>query len=337
MNKCYFVYFNILFFILNVSSSLASENRYDTYELDFSSEEREFLVKTNSKFSFYFKDEAWIYIKNPKNNSFIRLLRESYHNGATFTFQTSKKIGNIVLTFSYQNVKDSREFTKNVILKISQRKVVNKLSEKELSEDKKVGLKNINDDLNFKEIARRALNLSYINDYEGAIKLLNGYNFNESEYTLLKADLYYKNGDYLNSYENYLSIRDRHFDKIFLNLIHLGIKLNRVENVIRDTRFLIENNIDFSENVYLDILEFLLLNCKYDFFLNFSSLYFPKYANSRFLDRYNYLLGRLYETQGKYRDFLKSLDYYKKVIDEYPFSDYYEISKLRYLFLKRFF
>nr|WP_238614525.1 hypothetical protein [Borrelia turcica] len=331
----------MLCLVVNVAYSFASENSYSTYELDFSSEEREFLVKTNSKFNFFFKDEAWIYIKSPKNNSFIRLLGESYQNGATFTFQTSKKVGNIILTFSYQNVKNSREFTKNVILKITQKEVHNKLDENELSEhtqdDKSVGLKDKNSGLNFKEIIRRALNLSYINDYRGAIELLNSYNFNESEYTLLKADLYYKNGDYLNSYENYLSLRDKHFNQIFLNLISLGIKLNKVESVLKDTRFLIENNIDFSENVYLDILEFLLLSGEYEFFLNLSSLYFPKYSNSSFPDRYNYLLGRLYETESKHRDFLKALDYYKRVIDDYPFSNYYEISRLRYLFLKRFF
>ncbi|UGQ15763.1 hypothetical protein [Borrelia sp. RT5S] len=315
--------------------SLLARSGHGAYELDFSSEEREFLVKTNSKFNFFFKDEAWIYIKNPKNGSFIRLLGESYQDGATFTFQTSNKVGAIVLTFSYQNLRDSREFTKNVILKIEQR-VPNRLEDK-AQDNESDELKDGNVGLSSREVIRRALNLSYINDYKGAIKLLNSYSFNESEYTLLKADLYYKNGDYLNSYENYLRLRDKHFNQIFLHLISLGIKLNKVENVLRDVRFLIENNIDFSEDVYLDILEFLLLSGEYEFFLNLSSLYFPKYVSASFPDRYNYLLGRLYETESKYRDFLKAIDYYKRVIDDYPFSNYYEMSRLGYLFLKRFF
>ncbi|UER67265.1 hypothetical protein LKV13_00215 [Borrelia sp. BU AG58] len=337
MNK---VCFSVLFFVVNAVSLLAADGGYATYELDFSNKEREFLVGTNSKFNFFFKDDAWIYIKSPKNSSFIRLLGESYQEGATFNFQTSNKVGRVVLTFSYQNVRNSREFIKNVVLKISQ-KVSNKLGEGELDEniqiDKSVELKNGNVGLSAKEIIRRALNLSYINDYKGAIELLDGHNFNESEYTLLKADLYYRNGDYLNSYENYLSLRDKHFTQIFLHLIDLGIKLNRVENVLKDARLLVENNIDFSENVYLDILEFLLLSGEYEFFLNFSSLYFSKYVSAGFPDRYNYLLGRLHETESGHRDFLKALGFYKKVVDDYPFSNYYEASRLGYLFLKRFF
>ncbi|WP_330729873.1 hypothetical protein [Borrelia turicatae] len=341
MSKECFIYFNFLFFIINIIPSLAFENRYSTYELDFSSEKQEFLVNTNSKFNFFFKDSTWIYIKNVKNNAFIRLLSESYQNGAMFTFQTSKNIGIIILTFKYQNVKDSREFTKNVILKIAKREESSNLNEMNpkgnLSLDKFIKTDKSNNNLSLRDIMKRALNLSYINDYKGAIALLNKYDFDDNEYTLLKAELYYKSGDYLNSYLNYLSLRDVYFNKIFLNLIDLGIKLSKVENVLRDVRFLVENNIDFSENTYLDILEFLLMNGEYEFFLNLSLLYYPKYLNSRFPDRYNYLLGKLYETESKYKDFIKSLSYYKRVIDSYPFSSYYELSKLRFLFLKRFF
>ncbi|AHH10198.1 hypothetical protein bcCo53_000042 [Borrelia coriaceae] len=342
MSKRCFIYCNFLFFIINVISFFALENQYSTYELSFSSEKQEFLVNTNSKFNFFFKDEAWIYIKNVKNDSFIRLLAESYQDGAMFTFQTSKNVGIIMLTFKYQNVKDSREFTKNVILKIAEEDKSSNLGEMKLKDnldlDKDFELSNKSySNLSLRDVMRRALNLSYINDYKGAIALLNRYDFGDNEYTLLKAELYYKSGDYLNSYLNYLSLRDVYFNKIFLNLIDLGIKLNKVENVLRDVRFLIGNNIDFGEDVYLDILEFLLVNGEYEFFLNLSLLYYPKYVNSKFPDRYNYLLGKLYETESKYKDFIKSLSYYKIVIDNYPFSSYYELSKLRYLFLKRFF
>ncbi|AHH13546.1 hypothetical protein [Borrelia hermsii] len=348
MSKECFIYCNFLFFIVSIISSLAFENRYSTYELDFSSEQQEFLVNTNSKFNFFFKDASWIYIKNAKNNAFIKLLAESYQDGAMFTFQTSRNVGIIMLAFRYQNVKDSREFTKNVILRIARERESSKLDEikpednldldKGIRTDKSFGLSDkSNNNSSLKDIMRRALNLSYINDYKGAIELLNRYDFNDDEYILLKAELYYKSGDYLNSYLGYLSLRDKYFNKIFLNLINLGIKLNKVENVLKDVKFLVENNVAFGEDIYLDILEFLLMNREYEFFLNLSLLYYPKYINSRFPDRYSYLLGKLYETESKYKDFAKSLSYYKRVIDSYPFSSYYELSKLRYLFLKRFF
>ncbi|AAX16567.1 hypothetical protein [Borrelia hermsii] len=341
MSKECFIYCNFLFFIISIISSLAFENRYSTYELDFSSEKQEFLVNTNSKFNFFFKDAAWIYIKNAKNNAFIKLLAESYQDGAMFTFQTSRNVGIIMLTFRYQNVKDSREFTKNVILKITKGEGFSKLDEikpeDNLDLDKGIQTDKSDNNSSLRDIMRRALNLSYINDYKGAIELLNRYDFNDDEYILLKAELYYKSGDYLNSYLNYLSLRDRYFNKIFLSLINLGIKLNKVENVLKDVKFLVENNVAFGEDIYLDILEFLLMNREYEFFLNLSLLYYPKYLNSRFPDRYNYLLGKLYESESKYKDFVKSLSCYKRVIDSYPFSSYYELSKLRYLFLKRFF
>ncbi|ASQ28879.1 hypothetical protein CDQ96_00205 [Borrelia miyamotoi] len=340
MSKKFFIYFSFLLFIVNALFSLSFKNQYSTYELDFSSDKQEFSLNTNSKFNFFFKDEAWIYVENANNNSFIRLLSESYQDGgAMFTFQTSRNVGNIVLTFKYQNVKDAREFTKNVVLKITKQEEVSKLDKMNpgdnLDLDKSINLNN--GSLSSKDIMRRALNLSYINDYKGAIELLNRYDFDDNDYTLLKAKLYYKDKDYLNSYLSYLSLRDMYFNEIFLNLIELGIKLNKVENVLRDVRFLVENNIDFSEDIYLDILEFLLMNGEYDFFLNLSLLYYPKYMNSRFPDRYNYLLGKLYETESKYKNFVESLSYYKRVVDGYPFSNYYELSKLRYLFLKRFF
>ncbi|AHH08006.1 hypothetical protein baBA2_000041 [Borrelia anserina] len=349
MNKEYFVYCSFLLFIVNIASSLAFDNKYITYNLDFSSENQEFLVNTNSKFNFFFKDDAWIYIKNDNNKSFIKLLAESYQDGvAIFTFQTSSNFGSIMLTFKYQNVKDSREFTKNVILKIVKKEGISKLDEinlgdnldvnKGIETNKSSGLGNKSaNNLSLRDVMKRALNLSYINDYKGAIELLSRYDFDDNEYTLLKAELYYKNGDYLNSYLNYLSLRDKSFNQIFLNLINLGIKLNKVENVLRDVRFLIKNDIDFGEEIYLDILEFLLINGEYDFFLNLSLLYYPKYLDSKFSDRYNYLLGKLYETESEYKDFVKSISYYKRVIDDYPFSSYYDLSKLRYLFLKRFF
>ncbi|WP_024654209.1 hypothetical protein [Borrelia persica] len=349
MSKRNFIYCNFLFFIISIISCFAFEkNKFNIYELDFSSEKQEFVVNTNSKFSFFLKDEAWIYIQNDKNNAFIRLVAESYQDGAMFTFQTSKNIGVIVLTFKYQNVKDSREFTKNVILKIVKQKKSLKSDQmsfennvnldKDFKNDKSFGLNDSNDhNVDLRDIMRRALNLSHINDYKGAIALLNKYDFNDDEYILLKAELYYKNGDYLNSYLNYLSLRDKFFSQIFVNLVDLGIKLGKVENVLRDVRFLVENNIDFDENIYLDIFEFLLTNGEYEFCLSLSLLYYPKYLSSRFVDRYNYLLGKFYETESEYKDFLKSIGYYKRVIDSYPFSSYYELSKLRFLFLKRFF
>lgn len=55
MSKECFIYFNFLFFIINIIPSLAFENRYSTYGLDFSSEKQEFLVNTNSKFNFFLK------------------------------------------------------------------------------------------------------------------------------------------------------------------------------------------------------------------------------------------------------------------------------------------
>ncbi|AHH02994.1 hypothetical protein BHY_0043 [Borrelia nietonii YOR] len=55
MSKECFIYCNFLFFIVSIISSLAFENRYSTYELDFSSEQQEFLVNTNSKFNFFLK------------------------------------------------------------------------------------------------------------------------------------------------------------------------------------------------------------------------------------------------------------------------------------------
>ncbi|ACH94308.1 hypothetical protein ACE4V3_04075 [Borrelia recurrentis] len=349
MNKGNFIYCNFLFFIINIVSSFAFEkNKQNIYELDFNSERQEFLVNINSKFNLCFKDEAWIYIKNNKNNPFIKFLSESYQDGAMFSFQTSKNVGIVMLTFKYQNVKDSREFTKNVILRIvNQEKSLNldqMDSEGNLNLDKDIkngedfGLNNQSGhNVDLKDIMRRALNLYHINDYKGAIELLNKYDFNSDEYILLKAELYYKNGDYLNSYLNYLSLRDDFFYQIFVNLISLGIKLNKVENVLRDVRFLVENDIDFDEDTYLDILEFLLTNGEHEFYSSLSSLYYPKYVSSKFEDRYNYLLGKFYETESKYKDFVKSLSYYKRVIDSYPFSSYYELSKLRFLFLKRFF
>ena len=338
MKKSFLVYF--LFYIINTLFASTFKSQYSTYKLEFSSEEQKFTVSTNSKFNFFFKDDAWIYIEKTKNNAFIRLLAESYQDGSMFTFQTSSRSSeNIILTFKYQNVKDSIEFIKNVVLKITKQEEISKSDkmnfEGNLDSDNKINVDK--DSLTAVDIMRRALNLSYINDYKGAIELLNRYDFDSNEYTLLKAELYYKNKDYLNSYMNYLSLRDKYFNKVFLNLIELGMKLNKVENVLRDVRFLVENNIDFSEDIYLDILDFLLMKGEYDLFLNLSLLYYPKYMNSRFSDRYNYLLGRLYETESKHKNFVESLSYYKRVVDNYPFSNYYELSKLRYLFLKRFF
>ncbi len=109
------------------------------------------------------------------------------------------------------------------------------------------------------EVATRALNLSYINDYKGAIDLLNRYNFNDDKYILLKAEIYYKNKDYLKSYENYLKLKSRCFQSIVFDLIKLGIKLNIKEEVLENARYLVEKNIDFSESVYLEIFEFLLI------------------------------------------------------------------------------
>ncbi|MBB6213318.1 hypothetical protein QIA17_00745 [Borreliella californiensis] len=345
MIKIYLIYISLLFIVFEVCSKPAFISQGDSYELDFSSREIDINVNTNSKFNLSFKDESWIYIKSIENEAFIKLIRESYNNGVVFTFQTFKKEGKIKLVFSYQNVKDSSEFNKIIILKIIKKFEVGiPHSGVGPNKDKNIGSVNSlelgRDSINgvtSKEIIARALNLSYINDYKGAIDLLNKYNFNDDKYILLKAEIYYKNRDYLKSYENYLKLKNRCFHSIVFNLIKLGIELNIKEEVLENARYLVEKNVDFSESIYLEIFEFLVTRGEHEFALNFSSLYFPKYINSSFSDKYSYLLGKLYESESKHKDFLKALYYYKLVIDNYPFSYYYERAKIRYLFLKRFF
>ncbi|WKC76713.1 tetratricopeptide repeat protein [Borreliella valaisiana] len=340
MIKKYLIYISLLFVVFGVFPEPAFISQGDSYELDFSSREVDIIVNTNSKFNLSFKDESWIYIKSNENEAFVKLIGESYKNGAVFAFQTFKKEGKIKLIFNYQNVKDSSEFNKIIILKITKKFEVEIPYGVGSDEDKDIkSNNNRRDDINVTslEVISRALNLSYINDYKGAIDLLNKYNFNDDKYILLKAEIYYKNRDYLKSYENYLKLKSRCFQSIVFDLIKLGIELNIKEEVLEGARYLVEKNIDFSENIYLKIFEFLVIGGEYEFALNFSSLYFPKYINSSFSDKYSYFLGKLYESESKYKNFLEALYYYKLVIDNYPFSDYYEKAKIRYLFLKRFF
>ncbi|AJA89896.1 hypothetical protein OY14_00210 [Borreliella chilensis] len=346
MIKKYLIYISLLFIIFEVYPQATFISQNDLYELDFSSREVDINVNTDSKFNLSFKDESWIYIKSNENGAFIKLIGESYDKGAVFTFQTFKKEGEIKLIFSYQNVEDSNEFNKIIILKITKKFKVEIPHGNDYSNQDK-GIENNNNRFELEnggidrsvssEIIARALNLSYINDYKGAIDLLNKYNFNDDKYILLKAEIHYKNGDYLESYENYLKLKSRCFESIIFNLIRLGIELNIKKEVLDNARYLVEKNVDFSESIYLDIFEFLVISGEYEFALNFSSLYFPKYRNSTFSDKYSYLLGKLYESESEYKDFLKALYCYKLVIDNYPFSDYYERAKIRYLFLKRFF
>ncbi|MCD2332512.1 tetratricopeptide repeat protein [Borreliella americana] len=346
MIRKYLIYISLLFIVFEVCSKPAFINQNDSYELDFSSREVDINVNTNSKFKLSFKDESWVYIKSIENEAFIKLIGESYKNGAVFTFQTFKKEGKIKLVFSYQNVKDLSEFNKIIILKITKKIEVAIPHGGGVGSSQDNNIASVNnlklgrDSINratSKEIIVRALNLSYINDYKGAIDLLNKYNFNDDKYILLKAEIHYKNGDYLKSYENYLKLKSKYFQSIVFDLIKLGIELNIKEEVLENARYLVEKNVDFSESIYLEIFEFLVTRGEYEFALNFSSLYFPKYINSSFSDKYSYLLGKLYESESKHKDFLKALHYYKLVIDNYPFSYYYERAKIRYLFLKRFF
>ncbi|MCD2320941.1 tetratricopeptide repeat protein [Borreliella burgdorferi] len=346
MIRKYLIYISLLFIVFEVYSKPAFISQDDSYELDFSSGEVDISVNTNSKFNLSFKDESWIYIKSIENEAFIKLIGESYDNGAVFTFQTFKKEGKIKLVFTYQNVKDSSEFNKIIILKITKNFEVaipqgvgggsSRDNNIETGNNLELGGWSISGATS-KEIIVRALNLSYINDYKGAIDLLNKYNFNDDKYILLKAEIHYKNGDYLKSYENYLKLKSKYFQSIVFDLIRLGIELNIKEEVLENARYLVEKNVDFSESIYLEIFEFLVTRGEHEFALNFSSLYFPKYINSSFSDKYSYLLGKLYESESKHKDFLKALHYYKLVIDNYPFSYYYERAKIRYLFLKRFF
>ncbi|WKC79470.1 hypothetical protein [Borreliella tanukii] len=342
IKKC-LIYISLLFVVFEVCPEPAFISQGDSYELDFSSREVDINVNTNSKFNLFFKDESWIYIKSNENDAFIKLIGESYENGAVFAFQTFKKEGKIKLIFNYQNVKDSVEFNKIIILKITKKPEVEisygggSEEGKDIEGNNNLELGGDNISVTPLEVITRALNLSYINDYKGAIDLLNKYNFNDDKYILLKAEIYYKNRDYLKSYENYLKLKSRCFQSIVFDLIKLGIELNIKEEVLEDTRYLVEKNIDFSESIYLNIFEFLVIVGEYEFAFNFSSLYFPKYINSSFSDKYSYFLGKLYESESKHKNFLKALYYYKLVIDNYPFSDYYEKAKIRYLFLKRFF
>ncbi|WNY59933.1 hypothetical protein QIA03_00210, partial [Borreliella bissettiae] len=197
MTKRYLIYISLLFIVFEVCSKPNFISQGDSYELDFSSREVDINVNANSKFNLSFKDESWIYIKSIENEAFIKLIGESYDNGAVFTFQTSKKEGKIKLVFSYQNVKDSSEFNKIIILKITKKFEVasphgggssNKDKNVESDNSLELGKDSINA-ITAKEVISRALNLSYINDYKGAIDLLNKYNFNDDKYILLKAEI----------------------------------------------------------------------------------------------------------------------------------------------------
>ena len=71
--------------------------------------------------------------------------------------------------------------------------------------------------------------------------------------------------------------------------------------------------------------------------LKLTEIFLTRYPNSDLLDEVLYLLGNLYEKNTDYRDFKKAVNVYKRLYNEFPESNFFDLANDRIKYINRYF
>ena len=138
-------------------------------------------------------------------------------------------------------------------------------------------------------------------------------------------------------YDRNLSALPPYTDKAILGLVRAGLELGSPELVLEHLPALLELRTADIERELLAVARFVAGQGRYPLAFDLLSEYLRRYPRGAGMDRALFQLAQLYELESPLRDVRRAREYYRKVYEGYPESEYAAEARNRILYLDRYF
>jgi len=138
-------------------------------------------------------------------------------------------------------------------------------------------------------------------------------------------------------YGRNLSAPPPYTDKAILGLVRAGLELGSPELVLEQLPALLELRTADIERELLAVARFAAGQGRYPLAFDLLSEYLRRYPRGAGMDRALFQLAQLYELESPLRDVRRAREYYRKVYEGYPESEYAAKARSRILYLDRYF
>jgi len=138
-------------------------------------------------------------------------------------------------------------------------------------------------------------------------------------------------------YGRNLSALPPYTDKAILGLVRAGLELGSPELVLEQLPALLELRTADIERELLAVARFAAGQGRYPLAFDLLSEYLRRYPRGAGMDRALFQLAQLYELESPLRDVRRAREYYRKVYEGYPESEYAAKARSRILYLDRYF
>ncbi len=138
-------------------------------------------------------------------------------------------------------------------------------------------------------------------------------------------------------YDRNLSALPPYTDQAILGLVRAGLELGSPELVLEHLPALLELRTADIERELLAVARFVAGQGRYPLAFDLLSEYLRRYPRGAAMDRALFQLAQLYELESPLRDVRRAREYYRKVYEGYPESEYAAEARNRILYLDRYF
>jgi tetratricopeptide (TPR) repeat protein len=138
-------------------------------------------------------------------------------------------------------------------------------------------------------------------------------------------------------YDRNLSALPPYTDQAILGLVRAGLELGSPELVLEHLPALLELRTADIERELLAVARFVAGQGRYPLAFDLLSEYLRRYPRGAGMDRALFQLAQLYELESPLRDVRQAREYYRKVYEGYPESEYAAEARNRILYLDRYF
>ena len=138
-------------------------------------------------------------------------------------------------------------------------------------------------------------------------------------------------------YDRNLSALPPYTDQAILGLVRAGLELGSPELVLEHLPALLELRTADIERELLAVARFVAGQGRYPLAFDLLSEYLRRYPRGAGMDRALFQLAQLYELESPLRDVRRAREYYRKVYEGYPESEYAAEARNRILYLDRYF
>lgn len=275
--------------------------------------------------------EGWFFLGSDNNQQLngLRLVSSEQAGGySNFTFN-ALELGTYALKFLHQdNIRGTQTTDTIHVTVMSNSDFENKLSNTTIMDIPEV-------DYSYADALMNA------GQYESAVtEYLKSYRDSSPYLNDRIAEAYWNLGNYSLSKQYWLNNIDtdkEYSEKAVIGIINASIASDDYSTVLRYANRINGISAINTAGVLINLTEFYKNRRDYESAIDTCNLFLSRYPTSRLIHKLYFIMGELYEENSSFRDFEKSIYYYKMIYENFPESTYSREARERVDYINRHF